>query len=114
MFGNIKKLIVENKKTFLGFLIMITSVIVIFGYFIFKDDEKKEVVVSDVKQEVVVKSVKTPAMPNYGSYLQEKSSTDFILIILILLFFIGIFIIISSKEKKWKKLYLWLLLRFLF
>lgn len=102
MFEEIKNTIKSNKKTFLGFLIMIASAIIIFAYYISSTTkEEKELMVEDPKGTVVVKTQKAaPLMPNYGSYLQEKNSTDFLMLILVVFFLMGIFIIISSKGKK--------------
>ncbi len=102
MFEEIKKAIKENKKTFFGFLIMLISTLMILIYIVVNQEAKKDKEeVAIQKSAVVVQTTQkvTPAMPNYGSYLKEKDTTDFLMLILIVLFFVGIFLIISSKGK---------------
>ena len=102
MFRDIKDLIKENKKTFIGFLIMITSILIIFAYYIFSMNQpKEEVIVQGLKEEIIIKTTtKAPSMEKFGSYVKEKNSADVIMLLLVVLFFVGMFIIISSKDKK--------------
>ena len=102
MFRDIKNLIKENKKTFIGFLIMITSILIIFAYYIFSMNQpKEEVIVQGLKEEIIIKTTtKAPSMEKFGSYVKEKNSADVIMLLLVVLFFVGMFIIISSKDKK--------------
>ena len=101
MLSNIKKLIKENKKTFIGFLIMISSILIMFAYLFSRNQAEKKVIVQALKENIIVKTItKATSMEKYATYMKEKDSSDVLMLLFVLLFFIGIFIIISSKEKK--------------